>query len=222
MYQMKKCAKCGKQATHKFTRIQDGQIYDIYLCSDHAAEASPYQKPKIPLPLSDLLEGLLKREEMAQKGSGPVAPSGLRCSHCGLPFEAYKKNLMLGCSECYVSFREFLIQDLRKIHGDTRHRGRQPGGGQAQPPRPEALPEAVADKGPAAETQKVPSATKGGDVLLMDVKEAIAELTRTMNRAIADEDFVKAARCRDMIREMRAKFEKSQSKGISAPPDPKT
>ena len=77
----KKCMKCGQPATHKFTRIEKGQIFDIFLCAEHAIEMSPYQKPKIPL--SDILEGLLK-QDVKQKQAGPAVPANLRCRSCGL------------------------------------------------------------------------------------------------------------------------------------------
>ena len=195
IYQKKKCMKCGKPATHKFTRIQDGQIYDLYLCAEHAAEMSPYQKPK-QIPLSEILEGLLKQD---YKVSGAVQPpSDLRCRHCDLPFEAYRKNLLLGCSECYQSFHDYLLADLRRFHGDVRHVGRQPGGGTVEPASPseEAARAAPppADELPAAENPAPSPPT---------TDQQIEKLTRSMKAAIAREDYERAAQCRDQIRRLR-------------------
>jgi protein arginine kinase activator len=202
--------KCGQPATHKFTKIDKGQIYDIFLCAEHAAEMSPYQKPKVPL--SDILEGLLK-QETKQKTSGPVAPSSLRCQTCGLPFEAYKKNLLLGCSDCYGSFREYLIPDLRRFHGDTRHYGRQPGGGHTQPPeRAQPLFDVEAESAGLVGEGESPQATVV-HFEPADPKRLIEELTQTMRKAIQNEDYVKAAHCRDQIHELKSKLKTKPSGG---------
>lgn len=203
MYTKKKCMKCGQPATHKFTKIEKGQIFDIFLCADHAAEMSPYQKPKVPL--SDILEGLLK-QDIKQKSTGPVAPPNLRCHTCGLPFESYKKNLMLGCSDCYGSFREFLIPDLRKLHGDTRHFGRQPGGGAARPPVREFSMADIEEETADLAIKIPPFEESEGEELQPNPAEQIEELTQSMHKAIADEDYAKAAHCRDQIRELKAKL----------------
>ena len=213
IYQKKKCMKCGQPATHKFTRIRDGQIFDIYLCGDHAAEESPYQKPIKQIPLSEILEGLLKQENALKSGTGPVPPPGVKCRTCGLSFESYRKDLMLGCSDCYDSFREWILADLRRFHGDTRHVGRRPGGGNVEP-RPQftvrSLEEEMAGPVGGAETGALTEAspTKGAEKLLKDPSRAIDELTRTMNRAILEEDYERAARCRVQIRQIQQTLEK--------------
>jgi protein arginine kinase activator len=205
MYSKKKCMKCGQPATHKFTKIEKGQIYDIFLCAEHAAEMSPYQKPKIPL--SDILEGLFK-QEAKQKG-GPAAPTNLRCQSCGLPFEAYKKNLLLGCSDCYTYFREYLIPDLRRFHGDTRHFGRKPGGGQARPSQRDLFMAQLEGEsaGPVAKEETTAAQAEPG----IDFTELIDDLTQEMHEAIEEEDYARAARCRDQIRELKAKMKSAPS-----------
>jgi protein arginine kinase activator len=205
MYAKKKCMKCGQPATHKFTRIEKGQIFDIFLCAEHAAEMSPYQKPKIPL--SDILEGLFKQESKQAKG-GPPTPANLRCQTCGLPFEAYRKNLLLGCSDCYLYFREYLIQDLRRFHGDTRHFGRKPGGGLARPaPRDFLLAELENESAGPVPKEDLPLQPEPA----LDFSILIDELTREMHEAIEEEDYARAARCRDQIRDLKAKMKSTPS-----------
>jgi protein arginine kinase activator len=205
--------KCGKPATHKFTRIQDGQIYDLYLCSEHAAEMSPYQKPK-QVPLSEILEGLLK-QDLASKGGGATgAPEGLRCEACGLTLSNYRKNLLLGCSRCYESFHDYLVIDLRRFHGAARHCGRMPGGGTATPPPPELPREQLEleSAGPVPKTETEPSPTKGGENLIKDRERAVEELTQAMKKAIEKEDYERAARYRDQIRQIRESQKKESGK----------
>lgn len=193
MYGQKKCMKCGKPATHKFTRIENGQVYDIFLCADHAAEMSPYQKPP-KIPLSDILEGLLKQEQGGPStGWGQEAVPDLRCDNCGLTFEHYKRNLMLGCSTCYTAFHDYLVTDLRKLHGDTRHFGRRPGGGHNRPlERPES-PSSSLDLPKIETVSEEPHPHR-----------RIEQLEHKMKTAIEQENYKLAAHCRDQIRELRA------------------
>lgn len=205
MYTKKKCMKCGQPATHKFTKVEKGQIYDIFLCAEHAAEESPYQKPKTPL--SDILEGLFK-QEAKQKAGGPPLPANLRCQTCGLPFESYKKNLLLGCSDCYLHFREQLIPDLRRFHGDTHHYGRKPGGGQARPTSRDFIAAELEGEAAGLVPKLQPSPLPEPPP---DFSELIDELTREMHDAIEEEDYARAARCRDQIRELKAKMKSAPS-----------
>lgn len=214
MYGNKKCMKCGKGASHKFTRIEKGQIYDIYLCAEHAAELSPYQKPKIPL--SDILEGLLKQEAEtpAGGGSGTSAPPDLRCDHCGLSFSNYRKSLLLGCGRCYDSFHDYLIPDLRRFHGDTHHRGRKPGGGRAEPaPTPPEPPVFFGAEEAAGKIAEIPEPVQAtpAEPKPPTREEEMDSLKRALKRAIAQENFKRAAELRDKIREMNQASESDTS-----------
>lgn len=201
MYAKKKCMKCGKAATHKFTRIENGQVNDIFLCAEHAAEMSPYQKPKFPL--GEILEGLLK-QDYELKASGPQPPTGLRCPNCGLSYDSYRRNLILGCSDCYDSFREYLVGDLRKFHGDIHHKGRCPEGMNKKPGQMDELSKAMEKEsaGPIPECPET-SPTMGAKVIIKDPHQAILELQQAMQRAIDEEDFAMAAHYRDQIKELR-------------------
>lgn len=198
-HQKNKCYKCGKPATHKFTRVQDNQVYDFWLCSEHAAEESPYQKPK-QIALSDLLEGMLK-QDFSKAVGGPDAPSGVVCGHCGISFEDYRKNLLLGCSQCYDAFHDYLVADLRRFHGETRHVGRRPGG-RPEPPAP-AGP--FQDAAGLVEKQPAAAAPVQDAKNTTDRQRQIEALRQTMRAAIAAEDYEKAAQCRDRIRELQGK-----------------
>lgn len=207
----KPCIKCGKPATHKFVRIEKHQIYDMFFCDEHAAEKSPYQKTKIPL--SEILASFLNQEQMQQGEEGPDLR--VRCDSCGLPFEAYRKTLILGCPNCYDSFDEQLLPELRRFHGNIKHVGRKPGGGKEEPaspgreveiemPEDEAAAAVAKDEEPTAEIVE----KKSTPAVIHDPQAQIDELTREMNQAIGDEDFERAAQCRDKIRELKERLGK--------------
>lgn len=129
MLHEKLCTKCGQAAASvKLTKLTKGQMEVQWLCSDCAAEESPYQKKISALSVQAILAGLLN-QNATEAAAKPVRPSiEATCSACGLPFETYRSTLLLGCSQCYEDFEEYLITDLRKFHGSTVHRGRVPEG----------------------------------------------------------------------------------------------
>ena len=50
----------------------------------------------------------------------------VQCPRCGLLYSAFKETGRLGCAECYAAFQFQLRPLLRRIHGDTRHKGKSP------------------------------------------------------------------------------------------------
>lgn len=215
----KKCMKCNKPATHKFVKVESGQIFDMYFCQEHAAERSPYQKPKVPI--SEILASLLSQEQAA----APTEAEGqLKCRTCGMPYAMYKKTLILGCAECYDSFQELLQPELRKFHGNVHHLGRKPGGGKAELGGGEMVPvddaeesaiwhpseeeSAVAVSEPKSAAPKLEPGAAPQPALLTDPVKEIERHTTLMNKAIAEEDFERAAKHRDKIKELRASLGK--------------
>lgn len=196
MIMNKKCMKCGKPATHKFVKIEKNQIYDMYFCQEHAQEKSPYQKKQMPL--HEILANFLSQEQATQQLSEDELE--LKCESCGLSFQSYRKTFLLGCPGCYDSFREQLLPELRKFHGNVQHVGRKPGGG-----REEA--EVAAVKEPLKIESEAEVATED-EVINLIKDDALEKLAKEMSDAIASEDFEKAASCRDQIKELKAQLEK--------------
>jgi protein arginine kinase activator len=205
MYGNKKCARCGRPATFKFTRIEDGSVNDIFLCNEHAAETSKYQKPATHL--SDILQGLLKQEFGSKAAAGQSAPADLECKHCGLPFEAYRRNLMLGCSSCYEAFHDFLIADLRKFHGETRHVGRRPGGATVDPNplKPEEVSPSVISIPP------FPASL--APLVAYDRSKELLRLQKQMQIAIAEKNYLRAAKLRDHIKTLKETLKQDEEQG---------
>ncbi len=119
------CMKCNKSfATVKLTRIVNGRVKELNLCQSCAAEISPYQKKLAGAQanLDSILAGLLANEKEKKR----TTDVDITCRGCGLPFATYRESLFLGCADCYDSFGEHLLADLRKFHGSTRHQGKVP------------------------------------------------------------------------------------------------
>lgn len=118
---------CDRPAKVKLTVMQGGEPHTQMLCAEHSREMSPLHKRSDK---SETIQGLFA-SLLKEKGEGEAATKpdseesrGKRCPTCDLAFETYRKTFLLGCPDCYDAFESDLVTDLRKIHGETRHRGK--------------------------------------------------------------------------------------------------
>ena len=123
------CQICGKNpATVHFTEIHDNKMSEIHVCERCAEEkgmqASASQHK---FEIADLLAGMV--DAMTQTEEERVGH--VQCPRCGLLYSSFKETGRLGCAECYTAFQFQLRPLLRRIHGDTKHRGKTPTHGSA-------------------------------------------------------------------------------------------
>lgn len=124
------CQICGKNpANVHFTEIHDNKMSEIHVCERCAEEKgmhTPVQQHKFEI--ADLLAG------MADSGAhtDEERVGHVQCPRCGLLYSSFKETGRLGCGECYTAFQFQLRPLLRRIHGDTRHRGKTPTRGTAE------------------------------------------------------------------------------------------
>ena len=52
----------------------------------------------------------------------------LICPQCGMEYEEFRKDGMVGCTACYRAFREPIEEVLTRVNGNLQHVGRVPGG----------------------------------------------------------------------------------------------
>jgi protein arginine kinase activator len=125
------CMRCKESfATVRITKIFNGEIKELHLCQACASELSPYQKKmsKLQHDINEILSGLIKQET----GTKPAPKKSkknkinLSCSNCGFRYEDYRETFFLGCSHCYISFKKYILNDIRKLHGSTKHIGHIP------------------------------------------------------------------------------------------------
>jgi len=121
------CQICGKNpATVHFTEIHDNRMSEIHVC-ERCAEEKGMQAAasQHKFEIADLLAGMV--DAMTQTDEERVGH--VQCPRCGLLYSSFKETGRLGCAECYAAFQFQLRPLLRRIHGDTRHRGKQPSRG---------------------------------------------------------------------------------------------
>jgi protein arginine kinase activator len=205
------CSKCEMHpATVKVVKLQHGSAKQIWLCTSCAAEESPYSAlnppsslPGAPKTLEDVLAGLFG------KGTGEAAArpgaTDLICRNCGLPYEAYKSSLLLGCPVCYDSFADQLRIDLRKFHGSVQHRGRP----------------LVRAQGALSPPETPVAALPGpGGRNTLDLEQSLDKLRRQLREAVDEEDYRLAAELKNRIRALESERDEASLKAESGPGAP--
>ena len=115
------CDICNKKkATVHLTEIVDEQMTEMHLCEECAHQKSLQMEQQFGL--ADLLAGLSDFGKQV-KDQQDVK---LECKNCATTYDDFKKFGRLGCSECYVAFKDHLGILLKKIHGSNRHYGKAP------------------------------------------------------------------------------------------------
>ncbi|MCX7049229.1 MAG: UvrB/UvrC motif-containing protein [Candidatus Sumerlaeota bacterium] len=210
----KNCDTCGKPATHKIIKVVNGQIEEHYFCGEHASGAQGIlAQPHLQVSLEELLKSLLSQASAAVSSANAeedTENADLKCAVCGLPFPLYRKTMILGCDHCYDSFRPQILNDLRKFHGATRHVGMRPprftpGAAVLEAESMEARERQTPDLEAEAAAPVLKSAKKAAAPAVQTLearKKRLDSLRKEMSEAVKTEDFEKAARLRDAIREM--------------------
>jgi len=121
-----RCEICGRRpAAVHVTRVTNGQKVEQNLCEQCALERGELPFAWEPHPLQQLLAALLQPVQAGARGS--VAPPVTVCPTCGTDYAEFAKTSLLGCPDCYKTFRSQLEPILQRVHGAGRHRGKVPG-----------------------------------------------------------------------------------------------
>jgi protein arginine kinase activator len=123
------CDSCRERdAVVHLTQVVEGAVTQVHLCEKCAADKGVETTVAAPkTPLTSLLQSV--QQQMA---TGPSDQA--RCSFCQATYKDFRASGRLGCARCYSAFEPQLRDLLQRVHGATRHTGRQYG-----PPAPEQL-----------------------------------------------------------------------------------
>lgn len=183
------CEKCKQReaAVHK-QAIINGVAHSEHLCAECAAKESGnwnpfesfFQNDFFSQPFSSFFEPFFQfgGQTAPQTKQSGISP----CPHCGMTWEAFQQNGLLGCSECYDHFKDVLPPLLRSLHGHTEHIGKKPAA------------DASAQQGAATTIDVEPAA-----------ESELERLKSAMKQAVETENFEEAARLRDAIKALEAK-----------------
>ena len=122
------CDECGvNNATIKLMTIVNGERRERNLCTACMAKLKKNFQAIDLSSLAGLLGGFLQAAQ--KQGHETEEPAlDITCPQCGMTYETFKKTGFLGCAGCYQAFRAPLSAMLTRVHGNTRHTGRVPGG----------------------------------------------------------------------------------------------
>ena len=172
------CELCKKNdATVHLTEIINDQTTELHICEDCAKAKGTQMQQHFGI--ADFLSGLVDLPSGVNKKKELIS---LKCESCGMTYVNFKKLGRFGCENCYESFKRALQPLLKKIHGTTRHAGKEP----------------KVITSPSKGTGKKPAKAK-------TKTEKLNELKRRLDVAIKQEEFEEAAILRDKIRALENK-----------------
>jgi len=122
------CEDCGvNPAVFHFVTITNDERTEKNLCPTCMAKYKK-QLPGIDIKnLAGILNNLLDGKSGKKEEIDPET-AAITCDQCGMTYGEFRKGGMVGCAECYHAFREPMTALLQRIHGNTQHAGRVPGG----------------------------------------------------------------------------------------------
>lgn len=115
------CESCGKnEANVHFTKIINGKKQELNICESCAKEVEGLQTP---FSFQNILSGIMEYMSPSVK----IAESSqLICKSCGTTYDDFKKNGLLGCSDCYKNFSPYINGVIKRVQGNTEHTGKIP------------------------------------------------------------------------------------------------
>lgn len=118
------CQNCGqKLAKVHYTHIVNDKKVEVFLCEQCAREKNNINL-SMPIDLSTFITGLMGLGSDSVSSGWKTAE--LICNECGMAYGDFEKTGKMGCSNCYITFREKIGPVLKRIHGSDTHTGKIP------------------------------------------------------------------------------------------------
>ena len=122
------CDKCkDRDSVVDLTQVVGNEKRELHLCEKCAAAMGVETTVASPQPaLATFLQQVVQQHALAAPADAP------RCTFCSATLKDFRASGRLGCARCYGAFETSLRELLRRVHGNSRHAGRQ-----YDPPRDE-------------------------------------------------------------------------------------
>ncbi len=175
-----KCDRCENEATVHEVTIVNGVATEKNLCEQCAASDGI-----VPAAVSEAIDpGAVLAGPLAPTPPGRAMRTG-SCPTCRSTLNDFKQCGLLGCPDCYATFRTHLTQLAARAHeGASRHIGRTP---------------------------KRAGGTLDQAALIQERTERLKRLHAQLDEAVAGEQYERAARLRDEIRRLSTQPTESES-----------
>ncbi len=204
-----KCERCHERDATVLIRAQvNGHEVEQRLCAECAAarQQGNYNS------LNSFFGGSIFGNLFGQTGGLPSfsrqeagLSAGPTCSECGMTYDQFRKNGLLGCAHCYEEFRVYLENLFTRIQRGPCYVGRNPIGAQYLPAASSDDQLGEGDGVGAAQaviTEETPvkSEMKAAN---LSIDSRLEKLKKEQEAAVAKEDYEEAARLRDAILEIK-------------------
>lgn len=104
-----KCSNCGKNiANITYKQNINGNIINLNLCEECAHKLGIFNS------FDDIFSPMVLDLDY-------ILPEEVKCKKCGYTFSKYKSTGLLGCDECYNTFKSEIDKLLPRIQGKNRH-----------------------------------------------------------------------------------------------------
>lgn len=125
------CDNCKKnEATVHIKKLINGAKQEYSLCDGCANELKEMNFADISsiglsntFTVQDLLSGIIDYVNQSSQSTTVNIPI---CKNCGMSYTEFKKTGLMGCSECYESFKASLIPIIKRVQGNIEHVGKIP------------------------------------------------------------------------------------------------
>ena len=125
-----KCQQCEKPATFHITELTGESPQEIHLCETCAKTYLTEGGGAAPAPPT-LAAVLAKQLKLGQAAEELAKLDKRACPKCGITFYEFRNQGRLGCPHDYTFFERELTPLVMNIHGEGKHTGKRPRGGQA-------------------------------------------------------------------------------------------
>jgi protein arginine kinase activator len=166
---------CDKEATVHEVTVRQGAKIEKHLCESCAAREGIGNPTGTP-PIEELMSKIL----LGSGAAGGVTPQrGAACPSCQMTFTEFREGGLLGCPECYKAFEGPLTPLVERAHeGGTQHVGKSPRRATGQ----------------GADTSRLSA--------LAERAERLRKLQDDLKQAVTREEYERAARLRDELRQL--------------------
>lgn len=125
------CDVCKEgDAVIQLTEVEGTGVRLLHLCERCAAERGV--ETTVSAPKAQITDFLQSVHQAMQATQGDAA----RCTFCSSTFRDFRSTGRLGCAHCYDAFENSMRDLLRRVHGNSKHIGRQ-----YRPPASEIIPD---------------------------------------------------------------------------------
>lgn len=176
------CEKCNKnEATIHYTEVINGVRKERNLCSECMQELDYNMDGEFPF--SKLLKGILTAH-LGNVSFENNPAMQIKCNKCGMDYEEFTHLGKFGCAECYSVFGPLILDNIKKIQGNSIHTGKK---------YRHASDDAAFDE--MLVQDKVTDKSENEDL--------ITKLQGKLKEAIRVEEYEEAARLRDEIKMLK-------------------